>query len=447
MAFCTGNFPDFIQSYFFKPHFSFTKACLGDSTYFNFTNHCDYITDFIWEFDDTISGVNDTSTSLEPVHYFASEGTYQVKLITWQGSQIDTLVREVLVSPKPVAILYVSDTVMCFNNNVFVFNDSSTISDNDSLFQTWYLGADTLYNFQSIGYNFKSPGTLYPKLEINSKAGCSDVDSVKIVIHPSPVPDFSINNDFQCLNTNQFIFKNNSTIEYGNIDSVFWDLGDSTFVINNDSIAKSYISEGGYIISLSVKSDENCADAISKNISINPSPNADFIIHDSIQCVNSNFFEFEDKTVISYGNIFCTWKFGDGKSGTGTSVSNTYAKDDTFIVEMIAKSNLGCSDTAIKTVLTVPEPTAYFTIDKTIQCLNNNEVNFNNQSSIAYGKLNYTWNFGDRDTSNTESPKHSYLFADTFTTKLTAESEFGCTDSFNWAIVIRPLPEVDFFHQ
>jgi hypothetical protein len=69
--------PQFIQSYFLR--FDYTGACAGLP--FTFTPNFNPVPDSIhWNFGDPVSGVNDTSTQLSPVHVFAQGGSYTVSV-------------------------------------------------------------------------------------------------------------------------------------------------------------------------------------------------------------------------------------------------------------------------------------------------------------------------------------------------------------------------------
>ena len=52
-------------------NFEFTSGCYGDTTYFtNLTDSLSYDLTYLWNFGDPASGVNNTSISVDPLHYF-----------------------------------------------------------------------------------------------------------------------------------------------------------------------------------------------------------------------------------------------------------------------------------------------------------------------------------------------------------------------------------------
>ncbi|MEZ4930285.1 MAG: PKD domain-containing protein [Chitinophagales bacterium] len=58
--------------------------------------------------------------------------------------------------------------------------------------------------------------------------------------------------------------------------------------------------------------------------------------------------------------------------------------------------------------------------------INNNQVNFNDESYNAYF---YTWNFGDGTISGIPNPSHSYLDTGIYTVQLIVTSMENCSDT------------------
>jgi gliding motility-associated-like protein len=77
-------------------------------------------------------------------------------------------------------------------------------------------------------------------------------------------------------------------------------------------------------------------------------------------------------------------------------------------------------------------------------CLNT-PLTFSNLSNVSSGSItSYTWDFGDGTTSNAIEPSHIFSGVGVFQVSLFTITDVGCTDSFALAIVVNPLPNVDF---
>ncbi|MBK9736549.1 MAG: PKD domain-containing protein [Saprospiraceae bacterium] len=58
------------------------------------------ITSWSWDFGDPGSGADNSATVPDPVHIFASEGTYTIKLTISNGSCTDELIKTITLHPQ-----------------------------------------------------------------------------------------------------------------------------------------------------------------------------------------------------------------------------------------------------------------------------------------------------------------------------------------------------------
>ena len=80
-----------------------------------------------------------------------------------------------------------------------------------------------------------------------------------------------------------------------------------------------------------------------------------------------------------------------------------------------------------------------------MQCLNGNNFQFTNSSTINYGTLNYLWTFGDSTSSTVANSSHSYKYASKKTAKLTITSLKGCIDTSSISISVYSNPKAGFY--
>ena len=135
------------------------------------------------------------------------------------------------------------------------------------------------------------------------------------------------------------------------------------------------------------------------------------------------------------------WDFGDGYSGSGTSVSHSYALPGVYSVTLVVTNANGAADAEVKPnyITILPSPTASFSVSG-LGCSVPLTVSFTNTGSSGAG-YSYSWNFGNSQTSTAASPpSQTYSSAGTYdVTLITTNTSTGCKDT-----IIQPLVVSNF---
>lgn len=194
-----------------------------------------------------------------------------------------------------------------------------------------------------------------------------------------------------------------------------------------------------------VLQDSVCLDSTRKvNVVGYQPPSLNYNINANNQCVRNNFFQFTNTTTSIDTALTFSWQFGDGSFANTKSTNHTYAASGLYNVKLITTNLFGCKDTLNKPVNVYPNPVSAFTVAAPILCANNSSVTYSNTSSVSQGTMTYQWTFGDGGTSSLTTPSHAYLSDGTFTTKLIATTNNGCTDTSAKIVTINPKPTVSF---
>ena len=387
----------------------------------------------LWSFGD-----NSSSGLFSPAHTYTSVGSYQVKLVnTSDFGCKDSLIKTMHVRPHPLASWVTIDTSLCQRGNSFVFANSSTIPSG-TFSSLWKFGDMTTSTATALFHTYAASGIYQAWLVAKSDFGCLDSISRNLYVRPHPVTNFVANDTAFCLPGNNFIFTNNSSITSGTFTS-HWNFGDGN-TSNLASVSHSYGSIGNYQVMLSTTSDFGCKDSSIQTMHIVSFPVASFTMADTSLCLRGNNFSFNNNTTVGAGTFSSLWHFGDLNNSVVTSPTHTYASAGSFNVKLIVTSGYGCIDSVMKTVHVRPHPMASFTVSDTAMCQKNNNFVFTNNSTIASGTFSNLWHFGDNNSSAITSPSHTYLLDGTFAARLVLTSDFGCKDSFQRNIHIRPLP-------
>jgi gliding motility-associated-like protein len=277
-------------------------------------------------------------------------------------------------------------------------------------------------------------------LVATSDAGCTDSIRRQVYVYPEPVTAFSVNDSTQCLNGNNFIFNNTSTIATGPM-TYSWNFGDNSPLNTSTSPSYVYTSSGTFTVTLIATGNNGCADTTTRNMTVYPKPMLSFNVNDSTQCIGGNSFVFTNTSSISSGTNTYVWYFGDGGSSPLTNPTHTYTSAGSFTVTLVAISDNGCIDSVRRTMLVYPNPTVRFTVNDTTQCIQGNSFVFTNNTSInPVGALTYQWNFGNGANSANTSPTYVYSAPGTYTVTLIANSVNGCVDSFRQTVYVYTMP-------
>ena len=109
-------------------------SCVGQSVKFTNTStlainipNCNNITNYSWDFGDTTSGAQNTSTLDSPSHTYNTPGTYPVSLIAAGACSNDTITDTVCIVPIPIPAFTLDNSVGCAPLNVNATNTSNTL--------------------------------------------------------------------------------------------------------------------------------------------------------------------------------------------------------------------------------------------------------------------------------------------------------------------------------
>lgn len=409
-----------------KPTANFHASNVCQNATANFSNTSVGAISSSWDFGDA-----GTSTLTSPTHVYTSSGTYTVKLtVTNSNGCTDVLTKQVEVYSNPVANFTFVDR--CVGQSTQFTNTSTGAND-----IYWQFGDGFSSNSANPFHNYGTPGIYNVTLFVESVFGCSNSVTKAVNVFALPKAAFSTNQNGQCINTNAFVFTDNSVIASGSYSRA-WTLGDGgTSTAANPG--KTYASPGNYTVKLVITSISGCKDSVQNIAMVYPKPTADFSINNAFQCEKGHLFVFTDASTITNGSLNRNWNFGDGTTAGGISALRSYASAGTYQVNLNVSSDYGCSDNITKSVTVTPNPVASFTTNDDIQCLNGNSFVFTNTSSGA-ASINSSWKLGDGSTITTTNASRTYSSAGTYRVSLNVNTTAGCRDSAYYTMKVLANP-------
>jgi gliding motility-associated-like protein len=106
----------------------------------------------------------------------------------------------------------------------------------------------------------------------------------------------------------------------------------------------------------------------------------------------------------------------------------------------------GCnlSSTAVD-IFVNPTPVVGFGTNALFQCFNGQRFDFTNNSTIAFGTMQYNWSMGDGSPAlTTRDVSYSYADTGTYVVRLIVTSDKGCIDSISYTVTVNESPFAAF---
>lgn len=401
------------------------------------------ITTYGWNFGDAT-----TSSDTDPTSkVYNTAGVKNVRLVAISDLNCsDTLTKPVSVQRQPTAAFTTNDSTQCLEDNLFSFTNASTIGGTDTMFYNWDFGdASTTSQDTNTLHTYAANGVYTIKLVVTSNYGCKDSTTRNSEVFVHPQTSFTINDSAQCLNNQNYIFTNTSTIPNGTISGYVWDFGNGDTTSTVSPTKSDYTTFDTLTVTLISRSNQNCFDTARQEVIIFPVPQVQFTIPDTVLCFDNHSFTFDDNSTIASGTLSHQWQFGNGATSAAADTVYTYPNYATlYQIGLNVFSDQGCAASGTDSVYLYQNPDADFIILDSAKCLRANSFTFLDNSTIPSGTFTQFWQFGNGDTSTQTNPVYSYSASDTFTVVLAIVSGLGCTDTARKQTIVFPQPTTNY---
>lgn len=265
----------------------------------------------------------DTSTS----KYVHSNGWYKINVTYSTGCTATDSIYVTFLKQSAHGFT-VNDSLQCLNDNRFSFSPIHAHVKSSK----WYFGDGDSSLTNTTQYSYKQAGDYTVKVVFVDSNNCLlDTLFKPISVYPQPEVIAQVNDSAQCLNGNNFVFTNNSTINWGS-NTYHWLFGDgSDDTLTN--VSKSYATIGTYPITLIATSDKGCIDSTFLWVKVLPSPQPNIFMS------GSNF-----ASTVSSGNQW--FEVNSGAIPGATNSSYTASSPGRYFVLVTSPDSCtGVSDT------------------------------------------------------------------------------------------------------
>ena len=421
--------------------FSVNDDCLNIAAQFtdNSTIVSGAITNWEWNF----GNATPTDVNQNPSHFYTADGTYQPQLIVISSFGCrDTVIKQTVRHALPIidfnaAPVCLYDSIEIINNSSI--NPSSTISN-----YIWNFGDGTPFSTEeNPKHKYLTAGVYNVSLIVSSNFGCVSDLSIPVQTYAIPVANFI--NSSVCENRPPMYFTDISSVNNGSISNWEWNFGDgnsSTFPIPSNN----YTTSGTYDVQLIVSSNNNCKDTTEITVTVDPKPNADFIVDLTEGCSPLCVSYSDNSTSNATSIIEWQWNLGNGEGSSIDDPTTCYENpsntvDVIYNTSLIIKNNKGCYDTIYKNNLITSwySPLAEFEASPEEVNIYEAEINILNTS---LGGNSYSWNFNSEFTSIDFEPTIIYNDTGVYNIVLAVSSLNNCVDTTNHFIRITPVTSI-----
>lgn len=340
-----------------------------------------------WDFGD-----GNTSTQQNPTHSYTAPGTYTVCLISTTNCGDDTVCTSVTVScPAPSS---------AFGSTVSQLQASfSDMSTGGATSWMWDFGDGNTSTQQNPTHSYTASGTYTVCLIASSLCGSDTICNNVTVTCQFP-------NALFYWNANEFEITFNDLSTFGT--SWMWDFGDGN-TSTQQSPTHTYASTGIYTVCLittnACGNDTNCANVeVTCNL-----PNSVFFWN--VQNLNVAFANQTNNATTYF------WDFGDGNTSTQQNPTHTYNSDGNYTVCLVSTNDCGSDTNCSVLTVTCPLPVAGFNAQGS-----GLTYSFGDNST---GATSWTWDFGDGNTSNDQTPNHTFGGPGLYTVCQIAQNDCG----------------------
>jgi PKD repeat protein len=308
-----------------------SKACKGANTAFINTTTGGGSNTYAWDF-----GNGNQASGYNGMSNYNQAGNFTIKLIaTTENGCTQEFSQSLQVVDNPVAAFAVQDA--CQGAAASITNNSS--GPGPLSFQ-WQFGNGFSSTLANPNHPYNTEGEYLITLVATSPDGCKDTIVHAIEVYPSPIVDFSFNNNACICNTVEFT--NLSSISSGESLSFLWETSNPSSPSTAVNLNQQFCTTGANNIKLATTSARGCSSEKSAILNI-WQPDAGF----SAQAITLNKYYFVPANVSAAEYL---WNFGDGNTSTLKKPEHIFAANGTYTVSLTIKDVFGCEETTTQQV-------------------------------------------------------------------------------------------------
>ena len=387
----------------------------------------------LYQWDCTSDGSYEVSSSqpLGQACSYEDEGNYTVTLQVTDDDG-DSTIAVATIAVANVAPTLVGPAGPTTGDEGASMNWTVTATDpgvNDVLTYSWDFGDGESGGGTAVTHTYIQDGTYNVVVTVNDGDGGTDANTVQVVVGNLP-PTLTVWTIPIASDEGQLLNFTAEATDPGALDvlSYSWDFGDGSNGETGDIVNYAFADDGTFTITLTVMDDGGLTDSVSTVINVaNVDPTITSLTGD-LTGGEAQVLSWEatatDPGVLDV--LTYTWDFGDGNTATGSSVSNVYINEGTYIVILTVTDGDGgiaIESVSVEVLNEAPTVTNFDTPG-------GDEGVVLSMSVIATDAgvndvLTYLWDFGDGTFATGDTVTKSFDDDGTYTVGVTVTDDGG----------------------
>jgi gliding motility-associated-like protein len=229
-------------------------------------------------------------------------------------------------------------------NQTISFTDMSTPSPSIASYSWDFGDGSGTSNQANPVYTYSVIDTFTVKHIVILSNGCRDTVNKSLILYNSAVANFSNTSVCKGYNT---AFTDLSTITPDTLVKWNWTFGDGgTSTQTNPQ--HLFANLGVQTINFTVTTSKGCPSSITRTVSVNPNPKADFIKSADYVLAYDNV-QFTDQSTPSPVGTW-SWTFGGNGGSSQQNPNVSFPDKGIYPIELVVTDNNGCKDTVVKDI-------------------------------------------------------------------------------------------------
>ena len=337
---------------------------------------------------------------------------------------------------------YVSASCSSLNLSAFYCqngaNNTATLSAPDGFANYVWSNAATgqqLATGQVASVNIQGVDTV--DCTITSANGC--VATLTTAVLPAEVIGAIVDSNV-CAGYSTVLF-NNTAYTNAAPDSIFWSASDG-YTSNDTTFNHVFPGPGSYTVEMIVTNSANCIDTVNTVVEVFENPVAGFGFDDV--CLGQ-IAVFEASSTLLGGDTITNYWYVNNDTLVGDTVTVNFNGPNNYLVELVAITQNGCSDTVSQSFTVFNNPTANFAI--TESCIDQ-AVQFDNTTTGLSNSTTFEWLYNNQLLDTSVDLSYIFNTPGIHNISLVAIDSFSaavqCDDTISFSFFVHDYPTYSY---